>query len=144
VIRYAEVAAGTELPARTFRVTRADLVRYAGASGDFNPIHWNERVARSVGLPDVIAHGMYTMALAGRVVSEWVGDPGAVIEYGVRFTRPVVVPDGSDDGTDAGADVEVRGVVRRLLDDGRVEVDLTATSGGAKVLGQARATVRLA
>jgi acyl dehydratase len=139
VIQYAEVAVGTELPARTFRVTRADLVRYAGASGDFNPIHWNERVARSVGLPDVIAHGMYTMALAGRVVSDWVGDPGAVVEYGVRFTRPVVVPDGPD----AGADVEVTGVVRRLLEDGRVEVDLTASAAGVKVLGQARATVRL-
>ena len=94
--------AGDALPPLSATVTRADLVRYAGASGDFNPIHWNERFAREVGLPDVIAHGMLTMALAGRVVTDWVGDPGAVLEYGARFTRPVVVP---DDGE--GATVEV-------------------------------------
>ena len=81
---------------------------YAGASGDFNPIHWNERFAKAVGLPDVIAHGMLTMASAGRIVTDWVGDPGAVIEYGVRFTRPVVVPD-----DDRGAAVEITGVVGR-------------------------------
>ena len=83
--------AGHQLPPQTFRVTRADLVRYAGASGDFNPIHWSDRVATGVGLPGVIAHGMFTMALAGRAVTAWVGgDPDAVVEYGVRFTRPVV------------------------------------------------------
>jgi acyl dehydratase len=133
-----EVEVGTALPAQTFQVRRADLVRYAGASGDFNVIHWNERVARSVGLPDVIAHGMFTMALAGRVVTDWAGDPGRVVEYGVRFTRPVPVPD--DDG---GAAVEVTGVVAARLDDGRVRVDLTATHAGQKVLGRARAVVQL-
>ena len=97
---------GTDLPPRQYQVTRADLVRYAGASGDFNVIHWNERVARSVGLPDVIAHGMLTMALAGRFLTEWAGDPGAVTEFGVRFSAPVVVPD-----DDKGATVEMAGTV---------------------------------
>ena len=91
-----DVEVGAELPEQSFPVRRADLVRYAGASGDFNLIHWNERVARSVGLPDVIAHGMLTMAQAARVVTDWAGDPGAVVEYGVRFTKPVVVPDDDD------------------------------------------------
>ena len=87
------IEAGFELPSQSFAITRADLVRYAGASGDFNVIHWNERVAIEVGLPDVIAHGMLSMAEAIRVVTDWLGDPGRVIEYSVRFTRPVVVPD---------------------------------------------------
>jgi acyl dehydratase len=138
VVRRADVAVGTELPEQVHRVTRADLVRYAGASGDFNPIHWNQRIATSVGLPDVIAHGMYTMALAGRAVTDWTGDPAALVEYQVRFGRPVVVPD-----DDAGAEVTVRGVVGALLDDDRVRVDLTVTSGGDKVLSLARAIVRL-
>jgi acyl dehydratase len=132
------VAAGIELPEQTFRVTRADLVRYAGASGDFNPIHWNERVATEVGLPGVIAHGMFTMALAGRVVTGWTGDPGALEEYQVRFGRPVLVPD-----DDAGAEVTVRGTVGAVLDDGRYRVDLTVSSAGEKVLSLARAIVRL-
>ena len=133
-----EVAVGTELPEQTFAVTRADLVRYAGASGDFNPIHWNERVATSVGLPNVIAHGMLTMALAARVVTDWAGNPGALVEYQVRFGRPVVVPD-----DDTGAELTVRGTVAALLDEGRVRVDLTVTSAGEKVLSLARAVVRL-
>ena len=137
--RLADVPAGTELPEQVFRVTRADLVRYAGASGDFNPIHWNDRVATSVGLPGVIAHGMFTMALAGRAVTQWAGNPGALEEYQVRFGRPVVVPDDDD-----GAEVTVRGKVGALLEDGRVRVDLTVTTGGEKVLSLARATVRLA
>jgi acyl dehydratase len=132
-----DVVVGTELPEQVFRVTRADLVRYAGASGDFNPIHWSERVATSVGLPDVIAHGMFTMALAGRAVTAWAGDPGALVEYQVRFGRPVIVPD-----DDTGAEVTVRGVVGALLEDGRVRVDLTVTSRGEKVLSLARAIVR--
>jgi acyl dehydratase len=127
---------GTVLPAQTFAISRADLVRYAGASGDFNPIHWNERFATSVGLPNVIAHGMYTMALAVRVVTDWAGDPGAVVDYGVRFTRPVVVPDPD------GAVLDVRGVVAAVRDDGLAEVDLTATVNGQTVLAKARATVR--
>jgi acyl dehydratase len=132
------VEVGTELPEQVFRITRADLVRYAGASGDFNPIHWNERVATEVGLPGVIAHGMFTMALAARLVTRWTGDPAALLEYHVRFGRPVVVP---DDGQ--GAEVTVRGRVAALLDDGRARVDLTVTSDGEKVLSLARAIVRL-
>ena len=136
---YDSVEVGDALPPQTFPIRRADLVRYAGASGDFNVIHWNERVARSVGLPDVIAHGMFTMALAARVVTDWAGDPARVVEYGVRFTRPVPVPD-----DDEGAAVEVTGKVAAKLDDGRVRVDLTATHQGAKVLGRAQAVVALA
>ncbi|MFF2526496.1 MaoC family dehydratase [Streptomyces liangshanensis] len=138
-IGYDEVEVGTELPAGSFPLTRATLVRYAGASGDFNPIHWNEKFAKEVGLPDVIAHGMFTMAEAVRVVTDWVGDPGAVVEYGVRFTKPVVVPN-----DDKGALVEVSAKVGAKLDDNRVRIDLTATSAGQKVLGMSRAVVRLA
>jgi acyl dehydratase len=129
---------GTELPARQYQLTRRDLVRYAGASGDFNVIHWNERVARSVGLPDVIAHGMLTMALAGRFVTEWAGDPGAVTEFAVRFSAPVVVPD-----DDQGTTVELAGTVTEQLDGDRVAVEVTARADGAKVLTRARAVVRL-
>jgi acyl dehydratase len=133
------VAVGDTIPPRTFPLTRLDLVRYAGASGDFNVIHWNQRIARSVGLPDVIAHGMLTMATAGRLVTDWAGDPGAVVEYGVRFTKLVVVPD-----DDHGAEVEVSGVVTDKDEAARtVRIDLTATSGGNKVLGRAQAVVRL-
>lgn len=138
-VSYASVEVGTELPARSFPVTRATLVRYAGASGDFNPIHWNEKFAREVGLPDVIAHGMFTMAEAIRVVTDWAGDPGSVVEYGVRFTKPVVVPN-----DDTGALVEVSAKVAALLDDNLVRIDLTAMSEGKKVLGMSRAVVRLA
>jgi len=120
-----------------FRVTRADLVRYAGASGDFNPIHWNDRFAREVGLPGVIAHGMLTMALVGRAVTHWAGAPDAVVEYGVRFTRPVVVPD-DDDGTV----IEVSAVVKEVTGEGLTRLDITATCGGEKILAQARAVVR--
>jgi acyl dehydratase len=138
-LKYDEVDVGAELPAHTFNLQRVNLVMYAGASGDFNVIHWNERIARGVGLPDVIAHGMLTMAEAGRVVTDWAGDPGAVVEYGVRFTRPVVVPD-----DDAGATLDVSGVVAEKLPDHRVAVDLTAVSGGQTVLAKARAIVQLA
>jgi acyl dehydratase len=135
---YDDIAVGDALPALTVPIRRVDLVRYAGASGDFNVIHWNERIATSVGLPDVIAHGMLTMAQAVRVVTDWLDDPGAVVEYGVRFTKPVVVPD-----DDAGATLDVSAVVAAKLDDSLVRVDITATSGGAKVLGKAQAVVRL-
>ncbi|MFG2816432.1 MaoC family dehydratase [Streptomyces sp. NPDC048410] len=138
-IAYDDVEVGTELPAQTFPVTRATLVRYAGASGDFNPIHWNERFAKEVGLPDVIAHGMFTMAEAILVVTDWTGDPAAVVEYGVRFTKPVPVPD-----DDKGALIEVSAKVAAKLDENTVRVDLTATSAGQKVLGMSRAVVRLA
>src|SRR5664280_2819260 len=116
-VRYADVEVGTEVPAVDFAVQRVNLVRYCGASGDFNTIHWNERFATSVGLPNVIAHGMYTMAEAARVVTDWVGDPGAVVEYGVRFSSPVVVP---DDGV--GATLTVSGRVEEKLADNRVVV----------------------
>jgi acyl dehydratase len=131
------IQAGAQLPAQTYQVTRADLIRYAGASGDFNPIHWSDRVATGVGLPGVIAHGMFTMALAGRAVTTWLGDAAAVLEYGVRFAKPVVVPD-----DDTGTEVVVSGVVKSVDDQGRAQLELTVTSGGEKVLTLARAVVR--
>jgi acyl dehydratase len=135
---YDAVQVGDELPPRTIQITREQLVRYAGASGDFNPIHWNPRFATEVGLPDVIAHGMFTMGSAVEVVSAWAGDPGAITSYGVRFTKPVVVPDPGQ------ADLEVSGVVAAKDDEARaVRVDLTVRCDGATVLGRAQATVRL-
>ncbi|WP_433724830.1 MaoC family dehydratase [Actinoplanes sp. CA-051413] len=125
------------LPTQTFTVTRLDLVRYCGASGDFNTIHWSDRIAKSVGLPGVIAHGMYTMALAGRAVTAWAGAPDAVVEFGVRFSRPVPVPD-----TDEGTEVVISGVIKEVTDDGLTKLELTATCGGDKVLSLARATIR--
>lgn len=137
-IALADVVVGQELPGFVMAFTRTDLVKYAGASGDFNIIHWNERTAKAVGLPDVIAHGMLTMARAGKVVTDWVGDPTAVIDFSVRMTRPVPVPD-----TDEGVEVEFGGKVAAINDDGTVRVDLSAIFEGQTVLGQARATVRL-
>jgi acyl dehydratase len=138
-VKYDDVEAGTELESRTYGVQRIDLVKYCGASGDFNVIHWNERVATSVGLPNVIAHGMFTMAQVGRFVTDWVGDPAAVLDFSVRFSAPVVVPD-----DDNGATIEVGGKVEEKLDDNRVVLALTARSGDAKVLTRSRAVVRLA
>ena len=138
-IKYADVTAGDELAPATYPVTRLNLVKYCGASGDFNVIHWNERIARSVGLPNVIAHGMFTMAQAGRYVTDWTGDPGAVEEFGVRFSSMVVVPD-----DDTGATIEVSGRVEEKLDGNRLVLTLTARSDEAKVLTRARAVVRLA
>jgi acyl dehydratase len=126
-----------QLPPQTFRVTRADLIRYAGASGDFNTIHWSERIAREVGLPGVIAHGMFTMALGGRAVAVWAGAPDAVVEYGVRFSRPVPVPD-----TDEGTEVVVTGVIKEVTDDGLTKIDLIATCNGEKVLSLGKAVIR--
>jgi acyl dehydratase len=137
-VSYDSVEKGTELPARSYRVTRLDLVKYAGASGDFNVIHWNERMAQAVGLPTVIAHGMYTMAQAGKLLTEWAGDPGAVTDFGVRFSAMVPVPD-----DDAGATIEISGKVLDKLEGNRVTVDVVARTDGAKVLTRARATVRL-
>lgn len=135
---YDAVAVGDELPSVEVRVTRDDLVRYAGASGDFNPIHWNQRVATELGLADVIAHGMLTMGQAARVLTGWVGDPGRVVEFTVRFANPVVVPDDAD-----GVLVTYGGRVAEKLDDNRVRVDLTGSCGEEKILGAARAIVRL-
>jgi acyl dehydratase len=127
-----------ELPAQAFKITRTDLVRYAGASGDFNPIHWSDRVAVNVGLPGVIAHGMLTMALASRAVTAWVGgDPGAITDLSVRFARPIVVPD-----DDTGSELVVTGVVRKIDDGGVAQIDMTAICAGEKVLAQAKAWVR--
>ncbi len=137
-VGYAEVTTGTALPVVTYPVSRLSLVRYCGASGDFNVIHWNERIARSVGLPNVIAHGMFTMAQAGRYVTDWAGDAGALVEFGVRFSAPVVVPD-----DEAGATIEVSGTIEEKLDGNRVVLALTARSGEEKVLTRARAVVHL-
>jgi len=138
-VRFADVSVGTALPTQVFPLERATLVRYAGASGDFNPIHWDERTAKAVGLPDIIAHGMLTMATAVRVVTDWVGDPGAVVDYKVRFSKPVVV------GHDAPTPLEVSGVVRSLdSSDQTAEIQLTASVPGQSVLTKARVRVRLA
>jgi acyl dehydratase len=127
---------GDKIPAQDFPINRFDLVRYAGASGDFNVIHWNERVATSVGLPNVIAHGMFTMAEAVRIVTDWAGDPAAVVEYSVRFTRPIAVPDPE------GAVLHVEGEVRGVRDDGLVDIDLTATVEGQTVLAKAKVVAK--
>ncbi len=137
-VSYESVAVGAELPTVSYQVTRLSLVKYCGASGDFNVIHWNERIARSVGLPDVIAHGMITMAQAGRFVTDWAGPRATVAEFGVRFSSMVVVP---DDLT--GATIEVSGQVEDKLDGNRVAIVLTARSADTKVLTRARAVVRL-
>jgi acyl dehydratase len=137
-IAYDGVDVGDELPAQTFQIQRANLVHYCGASGDFNVIHWNERVAKAVGLPDVIAHGMFTMAQAGRLVTDWAGDPGAIVEYGVRFSAPVPVPD-----DDKGTALVVKATVAEKLDGNRVAVDIDARVGDGKVLAKARAVVQL-
>ncbi|MCC2312600.1 MaoC family dehydratase [Cellulomonas xiejunii] len=134
----ADLTVGQEVARRTITVDRARLVRYAGASGDFNPIHWNERVATSVGLPGVIAHGMWTMGAAVTVVVDWVGDPGAVVDYQTRFTRPVPVPDPGE------ASLEVVATVGSVdVDAGTARIDLTVTVEGVRVLGKAQAVVRL-
>jgi acyl dehydratase len=130
------LATGDVLAEQTYTVTRAHLVRYAGASGDFNPIHWSDRVARSVELPGVIAHGMYTLALAARALDTWAGGPGHVGELGSKFTKPVVVPD-----DDTGVEVVVRGTVTNVTDAG-VQVALEVTCGGEKVLGRPQAVLR--
>ena len=128
---------GDELETRTFSITRGDLVRYAGASGDFNPIHWSDRVATSVGLPGVIAHGMLTLALAAQAVDGWAGGPGRVVELACKFTKPVVVPD-----DDTGADLVVAGTVSSV-EDGLATIALTVTCGDQKVLGAPKAVVHV-
>lgn len=133
-------------------VTRADLVAYAGASGDFNPIHWNERFASAVGLPGVIAHGMFTMGVAVQVVTDWVGDAGAIVDYQTRFSKPVPVPDAEGEGSpDSGGNIiSVAGKIGALDEENRtVRVDLTVTAPDAegkeqKVLMKAQALVKLA
>lgn len=122
----------------TIPVTRETLVAYADASGDQNPIHQDEDFAKSVGLPDVIAHGMWTMGAVASVVSDWAGDAGRVVEYGTRFTRQLVVP------RDGGAQLVVQGVVKSVdTQTGRATLEMSATADGEKVLGRCLAVVRL-
>ena len=137
-VSYDDLEPGTELPQASYPVTRLTLVKYCGASGDFNVIHWNERIAKSVGLPDVIAHGMFTMAQVGRYVTDWAGPGAVVVDFGVRFSSMVVVPD-----DDIGATIEVSGVIEEKLDGRRVALALTAKSNDVKVLTRARAVVQL-
>ena len=139
VPRFEDLQVGQEVARAEVVVDRARLVRYAGASGDFNQIHWNERVATAVGLPGVIAHGMWTMGAAVGVVSDWVGDPGAVVDYQTRFSRPVAVPD------PGAAAVEVVATVGALDADSRTaRIDLLVSAAGTRVLAKAQALVRLA
>ncbi|MGO1884476.1 MAG: MaoC family dehydratase [Citricoccus sp.] len=130
---------GDSIGSTTLTLTRADLVRYAGASGDFNPIHWSESTARSVELPGVIAHGMLTMGAAVQLVTDWCGDPGAILDYQTRFTAMVPVDEAE------GAELTVSGKIGTVNDDGSVRIDLTVTDprhGDAKVLTKAQAVVR--
>ncbi|GAA3616723.1 MaoC/PaaZ C-terminal domain-containing protein [Microlunatus ginsengisoli] len=131
------IEVGTQLPPLTVHLTRADLVRYAGASGDFNPIHWSDRAATALGLEGVLAHGMLTMGTALRVVTDWIGDPARVVAYSTRFTKPVFVPD-----DDTGAEVSFSGTVSAVSED-VVTVTVEAVCAGVKVLGAARVEVRL-
>jgi acyl dehydratase len=138
VLSLSDVEVGQELPPRTIHISRATLVQYTGASLDRNRLHWDERFARSVGLPDVIAHGMFTMGSVINIVSDWVGDAGRVVEYGSRFVKPVLVP------YESGADVEVTAVVKAVdAQTRRATVELTAMCGTDKVLGRALAVVVL-
>ena len=138
-----ELEKGQEIGRRVVDVNRVDLVKYAGASGDFNPIHWNEAFAQGVELPGVIAHGMFTMGSAVQLVTDWAGDPGAVVDYQTRFTKPVLVQDTT--GTEEpGAQVEVVGVVGALDEEaGTARIDLTVTFDGQRVLMKAQAVVKL-
>ncbi|HEX2857787.1 MAG TPA: MaoC/PaaZ C-terminal domain-containing protein [Propionibacteriaceae bacterium] len=133
----ASTAVGDDLPPLVVRLTRPDVVRYSGASTDFNPIHFSDRHARAIGLDGVVAHGMWTMGTALRVVTDWCADPARVLSYGVRFTRPVRVPD-----TDEGVEVRFSGRVTALA-DGVATVALEAVCGDDKVLGAAKAEVRV-
>lgn len=131
------IVEGDALPEVRVRITRAGIVRYSGASTDFNEIHFSDRHAKAIGLPGVVAHGMWTMGAGLRVVTDWVGDPGKVSEYFVRFTRPVVVPD-----TDEGVEVVYNATVKTVV-DGVATISITATCGDDAILGAARAQVRL-
>jgi hypothetical protein len=143
-VTFEELEAGAEIGRREISVTRSDLVRYAGASGDFNPIHWNNDFALAVELPGVIAHGMFTMGAVVQLVVDWVGDPGAVVDYQTRFTKSVPVSDTT--GTDEpGALLEVVGTIGALNAEARTaRVDLMVTNAGQRVLTKAQAVVRLA
>ncbi len=137
-LAFTDIAVGDELPARTVRLTRGDLVNYAGVSGDANPIHWSDEIVGLVGLDGVVAHGMLTMGLAGGFVTSWLGDPGAVKEFNVRFTSPVYV------GTDRAAEVQYTGKVKSVDPETRTAVvAIVAKSAGKRIFGRATATVQL-
>jgi acyl dehydratase len=137
---FSSVKVGEELPEQVIHLTRADLVNYAGVSGDLNPIHWDDEIAKQVGLDTAIAHGMLTMGLGGGFVTKWVGDPGAVTEFNVRFTAIVPVP---NDGV--GAEIVFSGRVKSAdADTKTVTIALTATTGGKKIFGRAVAIAKLA
>lgn len=148
---FANLEKGAEIGSRQIPVTRADLVAYAGASGDFNPIHWNERFATEVGLPGVIAHGMFTMGAAVQLVTDWVGDAGAIVDYQTRFSKPVPVPDAQDAASPAtgGNVITVAGKVNALHEESHTaRIDLTVTAPDTdgkdqKVLMKAQALVKL-
>ncbi|WP_026532994.1 MaoC family dehydratase [Arthrobacter sp. H41] len=143
-VQFRSLEVGQEIGSATIPITRQDLVKYAGASGDFNPIHWNQAFAMSVGLPGVIAHGMFTMGAAVQLVSDWTGDPGAVVDYQTRFTKLVIVEDTTAEPAAAGAVVEVRGVIGAINSEEKTaRVDLTVMYGGQKVLVKAQAVVKL-
>ncbi|MDH6531929.1 acyl dehydratase [Aurantimicrobium minutum] len=139
MVDFSSLTKGDVVAEETFHLTRDNLVRYAGASGDFNPIHYRDDIAQSVGLPGVLAHGMLTMGLAVQPVSNWVGDPARIVDYQVRFTRPVLV-----DGA-TGADVTVTATVGALEEDTQIaRIDLTAKYNDETVLGKAQVRVTLA
>lgn len=146
MIEFDSLEKGQVIGSHTVQVNRADLVRYAGASGDFNPIHWNERFAKEVELPSVIAHGMFTMGSVIDLVSQWVGNPGAIIDYQTRFTKPVVVedPEGSNPSEHEGTTISVEGKVGALDTEVRTaRIDLAVSADGAKVLLKCQAVVQL-
>jgi acyl dehydratase len=132
------LAVGQDLPVRSFKITRDSLVRYAGASGDFNPIHYRDDFAQAVGLPGVLAHGMLTMGLAVQTVVDFVGDSGKILDYQVRFTKPVLVD------TATGATVEVSAKVIEIDEDSKTaRIDLTAVCADLTVLGKAQVRVKI-
>lgn len=146
MIEFDSLEKGQVIGSHTVQVNRADLVRYAGASGDFNPIHWNERFAKEVELPSVIAHGMFTMGSVIDLVSQWVGNPGAIIDYQTRFTKPVVVedPEGTNPSDHEGTTISVEGKVGALDAEARTaRIDLAVSADGAKVLLKCQAVVQL-
>lgn len=129
------IEVGTVLPEKTFFIDRTLLKQYADASGDQNPIHQNEEFAISVGLPNVIAHGMLTMALVGKYVSDFAGGATNILEFGARFTKPVIVP------ANEKVDLTVSATVSEIV-DGKISLTLSATSAGVKVLGMAKAVLK--
>lgn len=146
MIDFDSLEKGQKIGTTTIHVNRGELVAYAGASGDFNPIHWNERFATEVGLPGVIAHGMFTMGAAVQLVTDWAQDPGAIIDYQTRFTKPVPVADpaGSNPAEHPGTAIEVSGAIGALDPEARTaRVDLTVSVEGTKVLIKAQAVVQL-